>query len=170
MFRAGSALRTAYQQGSVTRISLESVGIMAYRDVSQDVTNKLLASYIYAEFLKNIQPAYRNQCRFVQPNPSINPADLHRLQMNRCGGSLGSGLQTSYCEKSTSLIWTQACCCVSGIASMTTHPVHNSLGFAVHHLTRPDESFENISTRFTMRFTATYGCMFPRLQRQKQTQ
>ena len=41
------------------------------------------------------------------------------------------------------------------------HPVHNSLGFAVHHLTRPDGSFENISTRIPMRFTITYGAMFP---------
>jgi type IX secretion system PorP/SprF family membrane protein len=41
------------------------------------------------------------------------------------------------------------------------HYVHNSFGFAVHHLTRPDESFLNIDTKVPMRFTVNYGSMFP---------
>ncbi|MCB9034414.1 MAG: PorP/SprF family type IX secretion system membrane protein [Chitinophagales bacterium] len=41
------------------------------------------------------------------------------------------------------------------------NPVHNSIGFAVSHLTQPDESYLNIATKVPMRFTVHYGSMFP---------
>ena len=41
------------------------------------------------------------------------------------------------------------------------YEAHNSLGFAVQHLTRPDESFENLDARLPMRYTLHYGSMIP---------
>lgn len=39
--------------------------------------------------------------------------------------------------------------------------VHNSIGFAVNHLTSPEESFLNLETRLPRRYTVHYGSMIP---------
>lgn len=39
--------------------------------------------------------------------------------------------------------------------------VHNSAGFAVHHLTSPVESFQEQESRLPRRYTFHYGAMFP---------
>jgi type IX secretion system PorP/SprF family membrane protein len=41
------------------------------------------------------------------------------------------------------------------------YEAHNSIGFAVQHLTRPDESFQNLDARLPMRYTVHYGSMIP---------
>lgn len=39
--------------------------------------------------------------------------------------------------------------------------IHNSIGFAVHHLTTPIESFQEQDSRIPRRYTAHYGAMIP---------
>ena len=39
--------------------------------------------------------------------------------------------------------------------------IHNSIGFAVSHLTSPDESFLNIESKLPRRYTIHYGSMIP---------
>ncbi|MBX7224946.1 MAG: PorP/SprF family type IX secretion system membrane protein [Chitinophagales bacterium] len=38
---------------------------------------------------------------------------------------------------------------------------HNAVGFAVHHLTQPNNSFINLETDLPIRYTVHYGGMFP---------
>lgn len=44
---------------------------------------------------------------------------------------------------------------------MGRNRMHNSIGFAVHHITSPDESFLNLETRLPRRYTVHYGSMIP---------
>lgn len=44
---------------------------------------------------------------------------------------------------------------------MGRNRMHNSIGFAVHHVTAPDESFLNLETRLPRRYTVHYGAMIP---------
>ena len=39
--------------------------------------------------------------------------------------------------------------------------IHNSVGFAMHHLTRPEASFQNQDSRIPIRYTFHYGSMIP---------
>ena len=41
------------------------------------------------------------------------------------------------------------------------YEAHNSIGFAVQHLTRPDESFQNLDARLPVRYTVHAGSMIP---------
>lgn len=44
---------------------------------------------------------------------------------------------------------------------MGRNRMHNSLGFAVQHVTAPDESFLNIETKLPRRYTVHYAAMIP---------
>ncbi len=39
--------------------------------------------------------------------------------------------------------------------------IHNSVGFAMHHITQPEASFQNQDTRIPMRYALHYGSMIP---------
>jgi len=41
------------------------------------------------------------------------------------------------------------------------YEAHNSLGFAAQHITRPDESFQNLDARLPIRYTVHGGSMIP---------
>lgn len=144
------------------RIS-SGVGIMAYRDVEAKTlqTNYFSASYAYiAQISKNINLHIGINAAFV--NKSIDKSRLiFTDQLDPEVGVVPGGSSTNIVLRKVNFFDLDAGLLLRFRYSINDHPVHNSLGFAVHHLTRPDESFENISTRIPMRFTVTYGCMFP---------
>ncbi|MBK9793491.1 MAG: PorP/SprF family type IX secretion system membrane protein [Sphingobacteriales bacterium] len=144
------------------RIS-SGVGITAYRDVEAKTlqTNYISASYAYiARISKNINLHIGVNGAFV--NKSLDRSRLiFTDQLDPEVGVVPGGSSTNIVLRKVNMFDLDAGILLRFRYDIHKHPVHNSLGFAVHHLTRPDESFENISTRIPMRFTVTYGAMFP---------
>jgi type IX secretion system PorP/SprF family membrane protein len=139
------------------------IGIMAYRDVEAKTlqTNYVSASYAYiAKISRNINLHFGINAAFV--NKSIDRSRLiFSDQLDPEVGVVPGGSSTNIVLRKVNYFDLDAGVLLRFRYDINDHPVHNSLGFAVHHLTRPDESFENIATKIPMRFTVHYGSMFP---------
>lgn len=139
------------------------IGIMAYRDEEAKTlqTNYASLSYAYiAKISKNINLHIGVNGAFV--NKSIDRSRLiFTDQLDPEVGVVPGGSSTNIVLRKVNFFDLDAGILLRFRYDIHDHPVHNSIGFAVHHLTRPDESFENISTKIPMRFTVHYGAMFP---------
>lgn len=144
------------------RIS-SGVGVTAYRSVEAKTlqTNYFSASYAYiARISKNINLHIGINGAFL--NKSIDRSRLiFTDQLDPEVGVVPGGSSTNIVLRKVNMFDLDAGVLLRFRYDIHKRPVHNSLGFAVHHLTRPDESFENISTKIPMRFTVTYGAIFP---------
>jgi len=138
-------------------------GVTAYRDVEAKTlqTNYVSASYAYiARISKKVNLHIGISGAFV--NKSLDRSRLiFTDQLDPEVGVVPGGSSTNIVLRKVNMFDLNAGLLLRFRYDIHKHAVHNSLGFAVHHLTRPDESFENISTRIPMRFTVTYGAMFP---------
>lgn len=140
------------------------IGIMAYRDVEAKalVRNYVGASYAYIVRLsKNANLHFGIRAAFVN-----NGLDRTKLIFSdqldpEIGNNGGSSSVTSVPIRTVNYFDLDAGTLLRFKFNIKDRPVHNSLGFAVSHLTRPDESFLNIETKIPMRFTIHYGSMFP---------
>ncbi|MCW3117750.1 MAG: rane protein [Chitinophagaceae bacterium] len=139
------------------------IGVTAYRDVEARAlqTNYVSASYAYiAKITKNINLHIGVNAAFV--NKSLDKSRLiFTDQLDAEVGVIPGGSSTNIVLRKVNFFDLDAGILLRFRYDIHDHPVHNAVGFAVHHLTRPDESFENISTKIPMRFTVHYGSMFP---------
>ena len=139
------------------------IGVTAYRDMEAKTlqTNSVSVSYAYiAKITKNINLHIGVSGAFV--NKSIDKSRLiFTDQLDPEVGVVPGGSSTNIVLRKVNFFDLDAGILLRFRYNINEHPVHNSIGFAVHHLTRPDESFENISTKIPMRFTVHYGAMFP---------
>ncbi|MEN9447445.1 MAG: hypothetical protein RJA25_735 [Bacteroidota bacterium] len=144
------------------RIS-SGIGVTAYRDVEAKIlqSNYVGLSYAYiARISKNINLHIGINGAFI--NKSLDRSRLiFTDQLDPEVGVVPGGSSANVVLRKVNLFDLDAGLLLRFRYDINKHPVHNSLGFAVHHLTRPDESFQNISTKIPMRFTVTYGAMFP---------
>lgn len=144
------------------RIS-SGVGVTAYRSVEAKAiqTNYFSASYAYiARISRNVNLHIGINAAFV--NKSLDRSRLiFTDELDPEVGVVPGGSSTDVVLHKINMFDLDAGLLLRFRYDINEHPVHNSLGFAVHHLTRPDESFQNISTKIPMRFTITYGAMFP---------
>jgi len=138
-------------------------GVTAYRNVEAKTlqTNYVSASYAYiAKISKNINLHIGVNAAFL--NKSLDRSRLiFTDQLDPEVGVIPGGSSTNLVLRKVNMFDLDAGVLLRFRYNIHKHAVHNSLGFSVHHLTRPDESFENISTRIPMRFTVNYGAMFP---------
>ncbi|MCC6571787.1 MAG: PorP/SprF family type IX secretion system membrane protein [Chitinophagales bacterium] len=138
------------------------IGVTAYRDVQAKTlqTNYVSASYAYiARISKSINLHIGVNAAFV--NKSLDESRLiFTDQLDPEVGVIG-GSATNIALRKVNMFDLDAGLLLRFRYDIRKNPVHNSLGFAVHHLTRPDESFQNIDTKIPMRFTVHYGAMFP---------
>ena len=138
------------------------VGLTVYRDVEAKIlqTNYISGSYAYiARISKNINLHIGVNAAFV--NKQIDKSRLiFSDQLDPDVGVIGPP-NTNIALRKVNYFDLDAGLLLRYRFDINDHPVHNSFGFAVHHLTRPDESFENINTKIPMRFTVHYGSMFP---------
>jgi type IX secretion system PorP/SprF family membrane protein len=139
------------------------IGATFYRDMEARIlqTNYASVSYAYiAKITRNINLHIGVNAAFV--NKSIDRSKLiFTDQLDPEVGIIPGGSSTNIVLRKVNYFDLDAGLLLRFRYNINDHPVHNSIGFAVHHLTRPDESFENISTKIPMRFTAHYGTMFP---------
>jgi len=144
------------------RIS-SGIGITAYRSVEAKTlqTNYFSASYAYiARISTNVNLHIGLNAAFV--NKSLDRSRLiFTDELDPEVGVVPGGSSTNIVLRKINMFDLDAGLLLRFRYDINKHPVHNSLGFAVHHLTRPDESFQNISTKIPMRFTITYGAIFP---------
>ncbi|MCB0507371.1 MAG: PorP/SprF family type IX secretion system membrane protein [Bacteroidetes bacterium] len=144
------------------RIS-SGIGIMAYRSVEAKTlqTNYFSASYAYiARISKNVNLHIGLNAAFV--NKSLDRSRLiFTDELDPEVGVVPGGSSTNVVLRKINMFDLDAGVLLRFRYDIHDRPVHNSLGFAVHHLTRPDESFQNISTKVPMRFTVSYGAIFP---------
>jgi type IX secretion system PorP/SprF family membrane protein len=139
------------------------LGVTAYRDVQARTlqTNYVSASYAYiARISKNINLHIGVNGAFV--NKALDRSRLiFTDQLDPEVGVVPGSSSTNIVLRKVNYFDLDAGILLRFRYDIYERPVHNSLGFAVHHLTRPDESFENISTKVPMRFTVHYGSIFP---------
>jgi type IX secretion system PorP/SprF family membrane protein len=140
------------------------IGIMAYRNVESQllVRNYVGASYAYiVRISKNINLHFGIRAAFVN-NSIDNTKLLFSDQLDPdIGPNGGASSATNVPLRKVNYFDLDAGTLLRFKFDINDKPVHNSLGFAVSHLTRPDESFLNIETKIPMRFTVHYGSMFP---------
>jgi type IX secretion system PorP/SprF family membrane protein len=138
-------------------------GVTAYRNVEAKTlqTNYVSASYAYiAKISKNINLHIGLNAGFL--NKSLDRSRLiFTDELDPEVGVVPGGSSANIVLRKVNMFDLDAGLLLRFRYDIHKHPVHNSLGFAVHHLTRPDESFQNISTKIPMRFTVTYGAIFP---------
>ena len=138
-------------------------GVTAYRDVEAKTlqTNYVSGSYAYiARITKNINLHIGVNAAFV--NKSIDRSKLiFTDQLDAEVGQVPGGSSSNIVLRKVNYFDLDAGLLLRFRYNIHDHAVHNSFGFAVHHLTRPDESFQNINTKIPMRFTVSYGAMFP---------
>lgn len=138
-------------------------GVTAYRDVEAKTlqTNYISGSYAYiAQISKNINLHFGVNAAFV--NKSIDRSKLiFTDQLDPEVGQVPGGSSSNIVLRKVNYFDLDAGMLLRFRYNIHKHAVHNSFGFAVHHLTRPDESFQNINTKIPMRFTVSYGAMFP---------
>ena len=140
------------------------IGIIAYRDVEAKALtrNYVGASYAYIVRLsKNANLHFGIRAAFVN-----NGLDRTKLLFSdqidpEIGASGGTPSITTIPNRTVNYFDLDAGTVMRFRFDINDRPVHNSIGFAVSHLTRPDESFLNIESKIPMRFTLHYGSMFP---------
>jgi type IX secretion system PorP/SprF family membrane protein len=140
------------------------IGIMAFRNVEAKVLtrNYVGASYAYiVKLSKSANLHFGIRASFVN-----NGLDRTRLLFSdqidpEIGTNGGASSITAVPNRTVNYFDLDAGTLMRFKFDINDHPVHNSIGFAVSHLTRPDESFLNLETRIPMRFTLHYGSMFP---------
>lgn len=140
------------------------IGIMAYRNVEAKAMtrNYVGASYAYiVRISKSANLHFGIRAAFVN-----NGLDRSRLIFSdqidpEIGMNGGTPSITTIPVRTVNYFDLDAGTLLRFKFDINDKPVHNSIGFAVSHLTRPDESFLNIDTKIPMRFTVHYGSMFP---------
>lgn len=140
------------------------IGIMAYRNVEAKllVRNYVGASYAYiVRISKSANLHFGIRAAFVN-----NAIDRSKLLFSDqidpdIGPNGGGSSATNLPLRTVNYFDLDAGTLLRFKFDINDKPVHNSFGFAVSHLTRPDESFLNIETKIPMRFTIHYGSMFP---------
>jgi type IX secretion system PorP/SprF family membrane protein len=139
------------------------IGVTAFRNVEAKTlqTNYVSGSYAYiAKISKSVNLHIGVNAAFV--NKSIDRSRLiFTDQLDPEVGIVPGGPSANIVLRKVNYFDLDAGLLLRFRYKIHDHAVHNSFGFAVHHLTRPDESFENINTRIPMRFTVHYGAMFP---------
>jgi type IX secretion system PorP/SprF family membrane protein len=140
------------------------VGMIAYRDVEAKAltTNYIGASYAYIIRISKgfnlhigVLAAFANKKLDASRLIFSDQLDPEIGVLPGGGGGTGVPLRSvNYFDLDAGLL-------ARFRFKLGKHYAHNSVGFAVHHLTRPDESFLNIETKVPMRFTVHYGSMFP---------
>ena len=139
------------------------LGMLVYRDVEANAmtTNYVGGSYAYiVRISKSVNLHIGIMAAFV--NKKLDGSRLiFSDQLDPEIGVLPGGGGTAVPLRTVNYFDLDAGTLLRFGFKMNGHAVHNSIGFAVHHLTRPDESFLNIDTKIPMRFTVHYGSMFP---------
>lgn len=140
------------------------IGMLAYRDVEAQAltTNYIGASYAYiVRISKSVNLHFGILAAFVNKKLDASRLIFSDQLDPEIGVLPGGGGSTDIPLRNVNYFDLDAGTLLRFRFKMGKHNAHNAIGFAVHHLTRPDESFLNIETKVPMRFTVHYGSMLP---------